>query len=86
MKLKDGFVIHEMGGQHILVATGNAQFSGLVRANATAAFVMNCLMEQTTREAIIEKMMAKFEASAEVVIADVDMVLAKLRSIQALDE
>lgn len=86
MKLKDGFVTHDMGGEHIMVATGSANFSGLVRANATAAFIVECLKEETTREAIIEKMLAHYDASAEVITADVDKVVSQLRSIQALDE
>ena len=86
MKLREGFVTHEMGGEQIMVATGSANFSGLVRANATAAFIVDCLKVETTRQDIIDKMMAKFEVSADVVSADVDMVLTKLRSIQALDE
>lgn len=86
MKLKDGFVTHEMGGEHIMVATGNANFSGLVRANGTAAFIVDCLKEETTREGVIEKMLAHYDAPVEVITADVDKVLTKLRSIQALDE
>lgn len=86
MKLKDGFVTHEMGGEKIMVATGSANFSGLVRANAAAAFILDCLKEETTREAIVEKMMAHYEADLQAVDADVDKVLAQLRSIQALDE
>lgn len=86
MKLKDGFVTHEMGGEQIMVATGAADFSGLVRSNATAAFIVECLKEETTREAIIDKMLASYDASAEVIAADVDKVLATLRGINALDE
>ena len=86
MKLKDGFVTHEMGGEQIMVATGAANFSGLVRSNATAAYIVECLKEDTTRQAIIEKMLARYDASVEVITADVDKILTKLRSINALDE
>ena len=86
MKLKDGFVTHEMGGEQIMVATGAASFAGLVRSNATAAYIVECLKEETTRQAIIDKMLEKYDASAEVIGADVDKILAKLRSINALDE
>lgn len=86
MKLKDGFITHEVGGEQILVATGAADFAGLVRSNATAAFIVDCLKEQTTREKIIEKMLATYEASEEVITRDVDKVLGKLRTINALDE
>ena len=86
MKLKDGFVTHEMGGEQIMVATGAATFAGLVRSNTTAAYIVECLKEDTTREAIVEKMLAKYDASADVISADVDKIIAKLRSINALDE
>ena len=86
MKLKDGFVTHEMGGEHVMVATGEASFAGLVHSNATAGFIVECLKEETTKEAIIEKMLAKYDAKREVIEADVDKILGKLRSINAIDE
>ena len=86
MKLEDGFITHEMGGEQVMVATGSANFSGLVRSNATAAFIVDCLKEETTREAIIDTMLKRYDASEEIISRDVDMVLGKLRSIEALDE
>ena len=86
MKLKDGFVTHEMGGEQIMVATGAASFSGLVRSNATAAFIVECLKTETTREAVIDTMLKRYDAPGSVIAADVDMVISKLRSIGALDE
>lgn len=86
MKLNDGFVTHEMGDEQILVATGSSNFSGLVRSNAAAAFIVDCLKEETTKEAIVAKMLERYDATEEVLSADVDKILAKLRSINALDE
>ena len=86
MKLKDGFVTHEMGGEQVMVATGAPNFSGLVRSNATAAYIVDCLKQETTKDEIVAKMLARYDASAEVITADVDKILAKLRSIDALDE
>ncbi len=86
MKLKDGFVTQQMGDEQIMVATGAAHFSGLVRSNTTAAFIVDCLKEQTTKEQIVEKMLQKYDVTADVATADVDKILAKLKSINALDE
>lgn len=86
MKLKDGFVTQNMGGEQIMVATGEASFSGLVRSNATAAFIVDCLKKETTREAIVKAMLDKYEVSAERAAADVEKILATLRSVNALDE
>ena len=86
MKLNDGFVTHEMGDEQILVATGATNFSGLVRSNPAAAFIVDCLKGEATKEAIVAKMLEKYDVTEEVVSADVDKILAKLRSINALDE
>lgn len=86
MKLKDGFVTHEMGGQQILVGTGSTNFAGMVRSNPTAGFIVDCLKESVTREQIIERMLEKYDVTREVVTVDVDKILGKLRDINALDE
>ena len=56
MKLKDGFITHETYGEQIMVSAGNVKFSGLVRSNRTAAFIVDCLKSETSETEIIEKM------------------------------
>lgn len=86
MRLKEGFITHETDGEQIMVATGDMNFSGLVRSNRTAAFIVDSLKEETTKAAIVEKMAEKYDASREVIEKDVEIILGKLRSIGALDE
>ena len=86
MKLKDGFITHEMGGEQIMVAAGSASFAGLVRANPTAAFIVNCLKRDTTAEKIADAMLEKYDAPRDVITADVEKILSLLRGIGALDE
>lgn len=86
MKLKDGFVTHEMGGEQVMVSTGSVGFAGLVRSNATAAFIVKCLEQDTTRDAVVDALLAKYDVSADIAGRDVDKVLDKLRAIGALDE
>ena len=86
MKLKNGFVPHEMGGEQVIVPTGENSFSGMVRAKGTAAFIVNCLLEETTRDGIVDAILAKYDVSAETAGKDVDKILDKLRSIGAIEE
>lgn len=87
MKLKSTFVSHDSNGEQILIDVSGKSFSGLVRSNATAAFIVDCLSSDTTKEEITKKMLEKFEGATEQdVNSDIDMVLEKLRSIGALDE
>ena len=85
MKLKDGFVTREMYGEHLLVSTAGA-FIGLVRSNAAAAFIVECLAEETTEQEIVQKMLAKYDAPAEILEEDVKKILNTLRDVDALEE
>lgn len=88
MKLKNGFITYDTGDDHIMVPTGGTpgSFRGMVRCNRTAGFVVECLKEDITRDALIDRLEAKYDAPREVLAADVDHVLASLRSVGALDE
>jgi hypothetical protein len=69
-----------------MVGAGQTHFTGLVRSNKTAAFIVDCLKSETSREQIINAMAEKYDASVEVIGRDVDVILNQLRSIGALDE
>lgn len=85
MKLKENFVTQEIDGEQIMVAAGG-DFAGMVRSNATAAFIVDCLKTDTTQEAILDAMCRKYDAPREVMAAGVNKVLNNLRRIGALDE
>ena len=86
MKLKDGFITYETDGEQILVAAGQVSFAGLVRSNKTAAFIVDSLKKETTKESIVEAMAAKYDAPRSVIAEDVEKILNQLRGIGALDE
>lgn len=86
MKLKDGFITYESGEQQILVPTGGQKFSGLVRSNETAAFIIDALKTETTREMVIKTVADHYGIETDRASQGVDTVLSQLRTIGALDE
>lgn len=86
MKLKEDFITQDIEGTQFLVSMGAEEFSGIVRSNKTAAFIVDCLKEETTAEAIVEKMAAKYDADRETIAADVAEIINTLRGIHALEE
>lgn len=86
MKLKEGFITHQSGGEHITVTAGGAAFNGLIRSNGTAGFIVECLKQQTTQDAIVEQMLAVYDAPRDRIAGDVAKILQTLREIGALDE
>lgn len=86
MKLKEGFITYNSGEQQILVPTGGQDFAGLVRSNESAAFIVDSVKEETTREEMIRKLMDHYEIDLDTAADGVDRVLRQLRQIGALDE
>ena len=86
MKLNSGFITHNDGEQKLLVSTGATKFSGLVRSNPTAGFIIECMETETTEDEIVAKMRKKWDVSDEIARRDVRKIVSQLRGIGAIDE
>ena len=86
MRVKSGFVVREVGGKKYAVATGEAarSFKGMLSLNDVGATIFNLLQSDTTAEAIVEAILAEYDASAEIVSADVENFIRQLRSINVI--
>ncbi len=86
MKLKKEFLQHITDNEAMLVPTGRAGFAGLVRGNRTLGVILGLLAEETTEDAVIAAMKARFDAPEEILTRDVRTALQNLRAVGALDE
>lgn len=86
MKLKNDFITQTIDETQFLIPVGSESFNGIVRSNKTAAYIVDLLKEETTEEKIIDALCARYDASREVITADVRKILDTLRSINALEE
>ena len=86
MKLKDGFVTYDRGGEYLVVATGNSPFKGLIRANSTGGYVIELLKNEITETGIVDLMEARYDAPRELLEKNVAEVIEKLRSVGALEK
>ncbi len=85
MKLRKEYVTHNDGEQQMMVDT-SAKFSGLVRNNKTAAYIVDLLKSEITEEQIVAKMLEKYNVEESVLKKDVRRILDTLRSVGAIDE
>ena len=85
MKLKKEFITHTSGDEQLMISAGGS-FNGMVRSNKTAAFIIDMLKEETTKEKIVAAMLERYDADEAVISADVDKVIDALRGIGAIDE
>ena len=81
MRPKKGFVLREIAGQAVVIATGEASrsFHGMVKLNETGKKIFNGLEEGNTPEEIAEKITAQYDqVTYEQALADVSAMITKM--------
>lgn len=88
MKIKGELVIREVVGEIIAIPVGQTalQFNGMICLNEVSALIWNGLQTETTREALLERILAEFEVSPEEAAADLDEFLQNLRDNDLLED
>lgn len=89
MRIKSGMILNTVGEDTVAVPVGKAteDFHGLIRLNETGAEIWKALEEDTSREAIVERLLAKYsEADRNAVARSVDSFLEKLAQAGLLEQ
>lgn len=86
MKLKKEFIVFDAGKESMLVPTGAAHFSGLVRGNKMLGVILELLKKDTTKEKVVKALCERYDGPRESIEEDVNRVVSELRKIGALEE
>ena len=88
MKIKDGYILKDVAGSKIVIATGTAKidFNGVMTFNEVGADIFNLLNGENTAEDIISKITADYDVKKERAEADFNAFICKLREHNLLDE
>lgn len=81
MKIKDGFVLEEVGGAYLAVAVGDRaeEVNALIRMNGTGAFLWNLLSEgDKTEEELLNEMLREYDVPEEIARADIKRFVKQL--------
>ena len=78
MKLKDTFFTS--------ATQGTSAYTALIRKSSMGSYIVGCLAEDTTAEAIMEELRALYDVPGEVVAAAVADILTTLREADLLEE
>ena len=81
MRIKQGFVMRDVAGQAVAIATGEASksFHGMVKLNGTGADIWRGVEEGLDETAIAERVAAKYEVDLDRARRDVDAFIARMR-------
>ncbi len=88
MKIKDGFILKDVAGSKIVIATGSAKldFNGVITFNSVGADVFTMLDGSNSLEDIVSKISADYNADESVVKADVIKLIDKMKKHNLIEE
>ena len=80
MKIKDGYVIRQVMGNYVVIATGEASlnFHGMVKLNETAANIWSYISEGKSEDEIVSLMLAEYDVEEHKLRSDVQKTINTL--------
>lgn len=88
MKIKNGFVLEQVGDSYLAIATGPlaASFKALVKLNETGAFLWKCLDGKDIGiDALVEKMVENYGIDAGLARSDAEKFVENLTNVGILE-
>ena len=88
MTIKEGFLLRQVGGNHIIVPVGaqSVDFRCIITLNEVGAFLWQKLTADCTVSELVEAILAEYDVTADIATADVERFVASLREKNLLDE
>ena len=88
MKIKEGFVLHSVGDENVVVAIGKmtTKFRGMIRLNSTGAFIFRCLEKETDEKGIVSALMSEYGIDEATATTAATSFVAQLDNAGVLDK
>lgn len=88
MKIKDGFILKDVAGSKIVIATGSAKldFNGVITFNDVGAEVFTMLDGTKSVEEIVSHIATEYGVNEDIVKADVYKLIDKMKKHNLIEE
>ena len=88
MKIKKGYILRNVAGQHIVLPVGKAavDFNGLIRLNDSGRLLFETLMDGADENELTKRLLQHYDIDEKTAKKDVATFLNTLRSKDILDE
>lgn len=86
MKVEEGFVVCEVGGQTVAVASGalSERFNGVITLNAAGKILFELLQKGTDKAALAQALVLEYGIDEELARKDVEKFLEPLKKANVL--
>lgn len=81
MKIKDGFILRNVAGNNVVVPIGQAtiDFNGMISLNDTGAFIFEQMLNEITRDELVQTVINEYGIDGELAQRDVDAFIEKIK-------
>ena len=87
MKIKDGFVLKEIAGSHMVVPLGSqvANFSYIIKLSESGAFLWSLLSEDKTVDELVYALLGEYDVDEIKAREDIEKFIKKLDDADLID-
>lgn len=86
MRIKKGFVLREVAGQIMVIATGEASkdFHGMIKLNASGKVIWLGLQEGLSQEQIAVRLQEQFDVDSDKALEDTQAFIKQMEEMEFL--
>ena len=85
MKIKDGYLLSEVAGNHVVVPVGNVRFNGMLNLNETGVLIWKKLEEGCEESDLVASFLEEYDVSEERAREDIAIFVNKLKEAGIID-
>lgn len=90
MKIKEGFEIQNVCGEHIIVPAGaeNVDYSRIISLNETAAYLWQSVADKPsfTIDDMVALLLAEYEVEEDIAREDCEMIVERWKEMELVEE
>ena len=88
MKLKNGFVLRDLGGQSVVVPGGEAtkSFTGIIKLNESSAILWKQMKDDFSKEQLVSALLAEYDVEENVASQNVDYFVDTLKNNGVIED
>ncbi len=88
MKIREGFILRDVAGNHVVVPVGKAStvLNGIIRLNNSGVLLWGLLLNGSDEKSLAAKLKEEYGISEDQAARDVEMFLDSLKKIGCLED
>ncbi len=86
MKIKSGFILKEIAGEHVLMFLDSSLKNKVITLNETGAFIFRLISEGKEKEDITKALLSEYEIDEGQASSDVENFINALSALGALED